>query len=179
MKRILYVLLAVVLSSSITIAQDQNDKESKRAEKREKIKAMKIAYLTEELSLTEDEAQAFWPVYNSHADQIKALRKEHRSLREKFKGKSIDDLTDQEATELVDGEMNFREKKFNIEKQFNADLKSVLPVKKVLKFHKAERKFKRKLLKKMRKGKHGRKGRGPRGPGGAHGDSDDMPPMHD
>ena len=31
---------------------------------REKIKALKVAYLTEQLNLTSSEAEKFWPIYN-------------------------------------------------------------------------------------------------------------------
>lgn len=173
MKNILYIMLALVISAGPLFSQVEGGKDNKRAQKKAKIKEMKVAFLTQEMDLTETEAQNFWPVYNSHADQLKSLRKEHRSLRDKFKGKSIDDLSDAEANELMNGEMEFHQKKFDVEKQFNADLKSVLPVKKVLKFHKAERQFKRKLLKKMRRRGKGKRGRGPHGPG------DMPPPMHD
>lgn len=185
MKNILYIMLALVLSTGAAFTQDGGDKASRRAQKKAKIKEMKIAFLTQEMGLTEGEAQNFWPVYNAHGEKMKAIRKEHRELRNKFKGKKIDDLSDAEANELIDGEAAFRQKKFDAENQFNSDLKSVLPVKKVLKFHKAERKFKRKLLKKMRKRGKGKRGRGPHGPHGPRGPhgpegGDDMPPpMHD
>ena len=62
-----------------------------------------------------------------------------------------------EATEVVDNGMLLREQKLALDKSFHNDLKSVLPIKKVLKFHKAQRKFKRKLLKRMKGGgKHQR-----------------------
>ena len=34
-------------------------------EKRERIKALKVAFITEKLELTESEAQKFWPIYNT------------------------------------------------------------------------------------------------------------------
>ncbi len=49
---------------------------------REKIKAQKIAFFTQELNLTSDEAAKFWPVYNSFADEIKNI-KEGRAERMK------------------------------------------------------------------------------------------------
>ena len=35
-------------------------------ESREKIKTLKIAYITEQLNLTAKEAQDFWPIYNTY-----------------------------------------------------------------------------------------------------------------
>lgn len=51
MKKIV-TLIALILFSSLTFAQGFK-------EKREKIKALKVAYITEKLSLTSDEAQSF------------------------------------------------------------------------------------------------------------------------
>lgn len=175
-RKLLFTLLALM----VTVGAIGQDAPTKKMEKREKVKAMKIAFITQEVDFTEAEAQAFWPIYNKHEKNIKALRKEHKTLREKFKGKKIDDLTDAEAKELVDGEMSFKEKKLAIEKQYKTDIEAVLPIKKVLKYFKAERDFKRKLLKRMR-GKRGKR-KGPRGkrmgPPPGHEDMG-MPPIED
>jgi hypothetical protein len=56
--------------------------------------------------------------------------------------------------------MQLRDQKFALQKSFTADLKSVLPIKKVLKFHKAQRKFRRKLLKRMKGRNEGGKHKG-------------------
>ena len=38
-------------------------------QKEDRIKSHKIAYLTEQLSLSPEEAQQFWPVYNAYANE--------------------------------------------------------------------------------------------------------------
>ncbi|MDI1303936.1 MAG: sensor of ECF-type sigma factor, partial [bacterium] len=40
----------------------------KMREKKEQIKALKVAFLTTELKLTSNEAEKFWPVYNTFDD---------------------------------------------------------------------------------------------------------------
>ena len=40
----------------------------------DKIKSLKIAFITERLNLSSDEAAVFWPVYNEHEDAIEKLR---------------------------------------------------------------------------------------------------------
>ncbi len=150
-RNILLLLVAFVFSSPIAFAQ------KKEAKKNEKIKAMKVNFIKNELNLTESEEQNFWPVYNNYENDIKALRKKHKEVRIKYKGKSIDDMTDQEAEELIDSSIMLKEQKLALEKSFNDDLKAILPIKKVLKFHKTQRKFKRKLLKRMRGKKNERR----------------------
>lgn len=146
-RNILILIIAIFISTPSVFAQN-ND--AKRAERNEKIKAMKVAFITNELNLTESEKKSFWPVYNKHEQDEKALREKHKEFRNKFKGKSIDDMTEAEAEELIDNGILLKEQRLELDKSFNADLKSVLPMKKVLKFHKAQRKFKRKLLKIMK-----------------------------
>ena len=47
--------------------------------KREKVKALKVAYITEQLELTTDEAQKFWPIYNAFDEKQSELL--HEKMR--------------------------------------------------------------------------------------------------
>jgi len=40
----------------------------------DRVKAYKIAYITDQLSLTEKEAQKFWPIYNAHEELMRKFR---------------------------------------------------------------------------------------------------------
>ena len=55
----IYTFFIVVFITSSVFSQ-------KRGENKEKIKALKIAYLTEKLDLSSNEAEKFWPIYNKH-----------------------------------------------------------------------------------------------------------------
>ena len=56
---------------------------AQRGEKmNERIKAQKIAFITEKLSLTSEEAQEFWPIYNEIEAKKETLRKKS-SLKRK------------------------------------------------------------------------------------------------
>jgi hypothetical protein len=54
-------------------AQPGNGKRGQMAE------ALKVAFITRELNLTTDEAQKFWPVYNSYFEEIQQARKSYPS----------------------------------------------------------------------------------------------------
>ena len=60
MKKNNLTLLLLFLFSIISYAQPRIK------EKREQIKALKVAFITNELSLTSEEAAAFWPLYNAY-----------------------------------------------------------------------------------------------------------------
>ena len=74
MKKTLFVLLAL---TSGFMAFSQNPANNKEA-KKEKIKALYVAFITKELNLNEEEAQKFWPVYNLYQSELKAVRKERK-----------------------------------------------------------------------------------------------------
>lgn len=71
MKKGIVILLIGI--TSILNAQPQSELTKKQA-----IESLKIAFLSRQLSLTPEEAQKFWPVYNQYDDEIKKLRKEHQ-----------------------------------------------------------------------------------------------------
>ena len=73
----LYPILFLFLSFNF-YAQGERFKE-----KREQIKAMKVAFLTTELNLTSSEAEKFWPIYNTFDDKQFELR--HQKMKGYFK----------------------------------------------------------------------------------------------
>jgi len=67
----------------------------------------------------------------------------------KDKRKNLDEMTDKEVEAMVDNEIAFRQKDIDLQKECHAKYKQVLPIKKVAKLYRAEKEFKRMLLKKM------------------------------
>ena len=151
-------LLLMFIGSGALMAQGAGKPTKEQREKRKaKMKEMKKAFIKVELELTDEEEKAFWPIYDKYEVKREALRKEQRGLRKKYKGKKPSDLTDQEAEELITNEMEFRQKRLDLDKAFQEELKGVIPVQKVLLLYKAERKFKKQLLDRM-KGRRGQAG---------------------
>lgn len=116
-------------------------------EKKEQIKAMKVAFLTSELGLTSSEAEKFWPIYNTFDDKQFELR--HQKMRSYFKrmqNDELDKLSEKEAASLLNQIEDNEENLFNLRKKFVISLKEVLPSVKIIKLKKAEEDFNRKLL---------------------------------
>ena len=115
---------------------------------KEKIKAMKVGYITEKLALTTEEAQKFWPIYNEFQDKIEDIHKQLRKMQNSEE--SIDDMSDAEVEKMVDMHTELRQKELDIQKEYHAKFKAVLPIKKVAKLYKADQDFMRDLLKKIK-----------------------------
>jgi Spy/CpxP family protein refolding chaperone len=117
--------------------------------KKEQIEALRMGFLTQKLDLTGKEAQQFWPVYNEYQDKLEALRKTRKKELRAEPG-TLDQITDQEAEQIIDAELQLKAKEVELNKTYFEKFKQVLPIKKVLKLMRAEEEFKRELLKQLK-----------------------------
>jgi len=116
---------------------------------RNRIKTLKVAYITEQLSLTSNEAQEFWPVYNQHHQKMENLRSKER---EQFEGVQTDMsvVSEKDAELLVSSYLLMQEEKNEIDKKFITDLRQVISAKKIILLFRAEKNFKKRLLQQYR-----------------------------
>jgi len=116
----------------------------------ERIKTLKVAFITERLDLSSEEAQQFWPVYNEHDDALHKLRRKERQ-RFGHQLPYLNDLSEDEASKLLSEFKAIQNDKHRLEQNFIADLNDVLPAKKVVLLLVAEEDFKKRLLQQVRK----------------------------
>lgn len=141
--------LVFLLISTLSFAQDYK-------EKREKVKALKVAFITEKLELTSEEAQKFWPLYNAYDESKSELRYEKmRNILNRFKPGNVESLSEKEASALLIQMEKIEEDLFNLRRKFIKDLQSIVSAKKIIKLKKAEEDFNRELLKQMREKRKG------------------------
>ena len=144
-------ILPIILLFISTVSFSQDFKE-----KREKVKALKVAYITEQLELTTEEAQKFWPLYNAFDDKQAELRHEKmRSILDRFKPGNVEKLSEKDASNSLAQMEKIEEDLFNLKKKFIKDLQGVISAKKIIKLKKAEEDFNRELLKQMREKRRG------------------------
>ena len=110
--------------------------------KKEKIEALRVAFITQKLNLTTDESQKFWPVYNEYQDKLRASRKEFRSQSNTF-------TTDKEAQDYLDAELLLKQREYSLYKEYYEKIKKTIPLKKVAQLREAEEDFKKELLKQL------------------------------
>lgn len=119
----------------------------------DKVKAYKIAYITDVLDLSSAEAQKFWPVYNEHEKVMTELRKQENAIIRKFiKNKDdIESISETDAKQVLTSMKKIRAKIDDHSLALVDKLKKILPYKKVLKLIVAERRFKKILLERLKK----------------------------
>jgi hypothetical protein len=124
----------------------QNDK--KVDEKREKIKAYKVSFLTTELELTSAEAEKFWPVYNAYDDKQYELRHDKmKTYLSKLDDDKLNSMSEKEAATLLCQIESTDKELYLLREKYISNLKKILSHKKILKLKKSEDDFNRKLLK--------------------------------
>ena len=144
MKNIIITLFLILGFWGISNAQENH---------RERIKAYKTAYITQELDLSSKEAEKFWPVYNDYEKNLFSLRVlKVREERGRIKDQGgFENLSDKEAKEALKTLIQNDKEIIQIKEKLYQDLSDVLSPVKILKLHKAEMDFNKKLLSQYKK----------------------------
>lgn len=115
----------------------------------EAFKAKKIAFITEKLSLTPQEAQQFWPVYNLFDQERWEAQKQRRDIEMKVRDMN-GDITDKQILEFIQKMVDTHSAEVDVMKKYNKKFLEILPPKKVLKLYQAEQQFRVEMLKQFR-----------------------------
>jgi Spy/CpxP family protein refolding chaperone len=129
--------------STFASAQNNGNLETQR----EKIQSQKIAFISQQLALTPNEAQTFWPVYNEYDAKRFKLQK---SISKTMKEINLNEnLADKEMNDMANTILNTQLQLAQLDIEYHEKFKKVIPIKKVVKLYAAEKKFKNILLKKL------------------------------
>ena len=135
----LVLIFFTLFTVSQAMAQD-SDKD-----KWERIKALKVAYFTQELNLTDKVAEKFWPIYNRYE---KARHELHK--REHIELENVECINETEANNLLDEFLTVENEEYKIKKQLFRELREIISAKDIIKMHKLEDEFHKKLIKEYR-----------------------------
>ena len=150
-----HVLVSIILLGSLTVFAQEKSKNPKI--QKERIEQAKIAFLTNKLELTSEEAQQFWPLYNEKNNKIKenriALKKVYAPIKE---GKENQNDASYKAMilQLHEG----RENQLEIQKEYSEKIGELLGYKRVFDLGIAEKEFKKGLMERMKRSNTGKKG---------------------
>ncbi len=116
-------------------------------DKKEQVKALKVAFLTSELDLSTQEAEKFWPLYNVYDDkQFEIRHQKMKAFKNRLNSESLNKISEKDANILLTQMEAADEELFYLRKKFSKSLRTILPASKILKLKKAEDDFYRKLL---------------------------------
>lgn len=142
------LMMAIAMLGNPAMAQQNKNKDGQPGANREKMEAQRVAFITQQLNLTPEEAKAFWPVYNEYDAKRHALKKSFRDSGYPHK-EDIDKLTQKEAEQILDNQIAEAQKFMDLRKEYHNKFKAVLPAVKILKLYDSEREFQKMLVEKM------------------------------
>ena len=135
MKKLLCTLFVLVASSQFSFAQE-NDQE-----RYDRIKALKVAFFTQEMNFSDKAAEKFWPIYNKYeTERRKLYEKEH------MYSKNVECMTEQEATNRLNELLTVESEDYKIKKQLFKDLGTFMTAKEIIKVQDLEDEFHKKLI---------------------------------
>lgn len=121
MKKYILILTLLLGSVSVAFAQDQSGDD---LTKQEKIKALYVAYVTQQLALTPDEAQKFWPVHTQFENELRGVKK---------------DLS----------ELEIQQARLDIKKRYQSNFNNIIGTNRCERFFRMDGEFKRKLVERV------------------------------
>lgn len=146
MKKIFITLTATLLLTLGMFAQVDGRNHTMQ----EKVRTQRIAFMTERLQLTAEEAQQFWPVFNEFESEMREIRKDRIRRPEFMK------MSNEEALDFIKKTQELDRKEMELKQSYTEKFLEVLPPQKVAQLDHIEKAFNRELLKMIRE----RRGRG-------------------
>ena len=142
MKMNRFILILAILNISYTLSQ-----EGKMSF--ERLKAIKMTFITEKIGLNENEEAFFWRIYNDYEKKIYERSSEKiRSIRKKY-FKEIDSISSLEAYKAINQMNNLEHLALELKQKRDLKLLDSLSPNKVLKVQHAEYRFKREMILKI------------------------------
>ncbi len=118
----IYFILFFTFIAQLAFAQEEQSARNKH----EDIEALKVAFISRELSLSPEDAQKFWPLYNQYSKELHSVKTDAPDMLERD------------------------EKVLNLRKRYKEPFTKILGQQRVNNMYNAEGKFRQLLFKAMR-----------------------------
>ncbi|MDD2191167.1 MAG: hypothetical protein PHO12_01290 [Bacteroidales bacterium] len=157
MKRFILMLVLSLMAIPTINAQIQKrdqtcDASNRQGEKRHamdnftnKMKVNKIAYLTDKLDLSVEEAQKFWPIFNNYEDEMNAVREKMRprdTTKEGFPMRpDFLKMTEKEAQDMINRHLKSKREIIDIQDKYSKEFKKAIPTQKIMMLFMLEKRY--------------------------------------
>lgn len=137
-----FILLVLLLITTFSYSQN--------GRKLERIKALRIAYISNKLNLTTEEAQKFWPVFNTFDTKQFDLRLKKKQLMIKLKPENSGSISDKEMSNLLNESEDLDNEIQLNRRTFIKNLQGIISAQKILILKQLEDDFKNEILKQIK-----------------------------
>lgn len=140
MKKIV-LIVTFLCSVFASMAQERN------GDRREALLALKVGMITEKISLSSEQAEQFWPVYNAYSHEKRDL---NRSMRREINKSTEANLSDKDRLASQDRILKLKQDEIELTKSYRDKLLKVISTKQYAELQAAEENFNRMLLQELR-----------------------------
>ena len=106
----------------------------------------RIAFLTSRLTMSQDQAQKFWPMYNEFVAKRRELNRSARLLRRDTNNAGLNDA---QLRDNFNQDFAIRQQQLNLEKDYFDRVQKVLTLRQVAQLYQAERDFTKEVIKRV------------------------------
>jgi mevalonate kinase len=131
----IYLLLLFMAGSSLTFAQRNGQSVDP-----ERLQAARIAFITTRINLKTEQAEKFWPLFNTFTESREASMRTMGDL-----SRGVENMSEEEAKSRIQQKLQIQQKLVQDEKIFVADAAKVLTYKQLLLLQNIARDFNRHL----------------------------------
>ena len=117
MKNISIYILFFFLSLPVLAQKEGNSGYDK-----EKFESAKVAFITQRLDLTPEQAEKFWPLYNQHREHKRNLIKRLHELGKR----DVEGISNEKALELIEQKFDMEQEILHLEKAFHKEIIKVI-----------------------------------------------------
>ena len=143
--RLLYMVaitLGITTTPALAQSSEQQVSDTTGAElTRAVIEAKKKLIVAANVDLTEEESQAFWPVYNEYQSEMRKLNDRLLALIEDF-ADNYETMTGEKAKSLMEEAMAIETDELALKNSYMPKFAAVLPAKQLVRYYQVENKLK-------------------------------------
>jgi len=121
-----------------------------QSQAQDRIRALKVAFITDKLKLTPEESEKFWPVYNQYEAEQKRIRQKYRP------DEDLSTMSDQEVERAVLDRFEMEEELIKLKRDYFQRMKAFMAVRKIALLQRSEQEFNKELLRRIQEAR-GRK----------------------
>jgi len=109
----------------------------------DRMKAMKVAFITEKIGLTPEQSQGFWPVYEEFQNKQRDIRRNNRP------GKNINQMSDVELEKHLYQNLDNEAQLLALKRTYLERFQEVISIRQIALLQKAERDFNRQVVERL------------------------------
>lgn len=147
--KLIYTSL-LILACSLSFAQQGNRSEEDRKAEFERLKAARVAFLSNRLQLDVATAQKFWPIFNEYESKKEALGDKYNTQKRALVGEAgWRNMSDSNADKMLEIYLEQKQAELDLEKEYLAQFNKVLDKGQIWMVIRIDSDFRRSLMKRI------------------------------